>query len=289
MYEPAPGDLIADRFVIERRIGSGGMGTVFGAQDAHTKQQVALKLMHPNYGEEVELARFARESDLLAGLSHPGIVAYVAHGSTASGQYFLAMEWLHGEELATRLSRAPLSVPEAVTLLQRVADTLAFAHERGIIHRDLKPSNLFLPGGRVDDVKLLDFGIARRLGGAAGVTRTGMVVGTPAYMAPEQARGDPELGPAADIFSLGCVLYECLTGVQPFVAEHLVAVLMGILRDDPVQVKTRRPQVSRQLSDLVHRMLAKDPKARPADLRALAREAAALDQNETLTGDLLAL
>jgi tetratricopeptide (TPR) repeat protein len=277
MYEPAAGTLIADRFEVERRIGRGGMGTVYGARDAHSGRHVALKLMNPS-GDDAVSTRFARESHLLSELVHPGIVSYVAHGKVHDGMYFLAMEWLDGEELALRLTRGRLAVQEAILLMRRVADALSFAHERGIVHRDLKPSNLFLEGGRVEGVKLLDFGVARQLSGPTGLTRTGMLLGTPAYMSPEQARGEQDVGPEADVFALGCVLYQCLTGEQPFGGEHVVAVLMGILRDEPVRVKSHRPEVGSALADLVHRMLAKDPKARPCDACTLAQALAALDE-----------
>src|SRR5262249_29851813 len=152
---------------------------------------------------------------------------------------FLAMQWLDGETLAQCLARGPLALADAIRLTQRVAEALAFAHQHGVLHRDLKPTNLFLPGGSVDRVQILDFGIARRLATSRAVTRTGMIVGTPEYMAPEQARGVRDLTPAVDFFSFGCVLYECLTGEPPFVAEHVAAVLVRILFEEPAPVAQR--------------------------------------------------
>src|SRR5262249_47812202 len=152
-------------------------------------------------GDEAE--RFSREALLLSELRHPGIVSYIAHGQLPDGQRFLAMEWLDGEDLAQRLTHGPLPVRACVSLLEHVAAALAVAHERGIIHRDLKPGNLFLPEGQIERVKILDFGIARRLQPSRVLTRTGTVVGTPEYMSPEQARGGRDLLPAADLFSLG--------------------------------------------------------------------------------------
>jgi tetratricopeptide (TPR) repeat protein len=180
------------------------------------------------------------------------------------------MQWLDGEDLAQRLLREPLSIAEALTITQHVADALAFAHSRGVVHRDLKPTNLFLPGGDVARVTILDFGVARRVGTARAVTRTGVIVGTPEYMAPEQARGAREITGAADIFALGCILYEGLTGEPPFVSDHLAAVLTRILFEDPVPVAERRPGLPDVVSDLLARMLTKDPKKRINDAAEVA-------------------
>ncbi len=270
---PEPGSLLAHRFEIDRPLGRGGMGTVYRARDRVTGQWVALKLLHA--GKDQDALRFVREARILAELRHPGIVSYVAH-SEDQGRRFLAMEWLEGEDLAARLARGPLPVPDAVLLLARIADALAAAHGSGVVHRDIKPTNLFLPGGRVEEVKLLDFGIARLLTGSRELTRTGMLLGTPDYMAPEQARGEREVGPAVDVFALGCVLYECLTGEVPFAGTHLAGVLMRILMEEPVRVEERRPGIAGPVADLVRRMLAKHPDARPADARALCQALGAL-------------
>src|SRR5262249_49662727 len=160
-------------------------------------------------------------------LRHAGIVRYVAHGETPDGELFLAMEWLEGEDLASRLRRMPLTTDETVALGKRVAEALAIAHARGVVHRDLKPSNLFLVDNDVERVTILDFGIAR-LCDAARVTQTGAVLGTPGYMAPEQARGNDEIDPRADVFALGCVLFECLTGSPAFPGDHFMAILAKI-------------------------------------------------------------
>jgi serine/threonine protein kinase len=170
-------------------------------------QTVAVKLLQA--GDHSQAAeRFAREAQVLCELRHPGIVEYLAHGVTGDGQPYLAMEWLAGEDLARRLARGALSLADSLTLLRRTASALAVAHQRGIVHRDLKPSNLFLRGGEVERVAILDFGIARRRALSHAITATGGVIGTPAYMAPEQARGERDLTPAVDVFSLGCVLFE---------------------------------------------------------------------------------
>jgi serine/threonine protein kinase len=273
----APGTVVAGRFTLEAEAGRGGMGTVYRASDATTGRRVALKLLHAVTTPQAAL-RFNREAVLLGGLHHPAIVSYVAHGTTEAGQPYLAMEWLEGEDLTHRLQREPLSLSAAVSLLRRAAEALAVAHRQGIVHRDLKPSNLLLRGGRPEDVVLLDFGLARHVVPAlVGVTGTGAVVGTPGYMAPEQASSQPEIPPAADIFSLGCVLYECLAGKPPFAAAHFAAALGMILFAEPVPLQKARPGLPMGLQVLVDRMMAKDLKRRLPDADSLLEALAALE------------
>ncbi|HEX2570075.1 MAG TPA: protein kinase [Polyangia bacterium] len=267
--EMVPGALVAERFEIQALTGSGGMGLVYRAHDRHTGTPVALKMLRPVEEDSANLERFLREAQLLAELRHPGVAAYVAHGRTPGGQFFLAMEWLEGEDLGHRLAHKRLDVAESLVLVRGVAEALAAVHRRGIVHRDIKPSNLFLRGGRIDRVTLLDFGIALAGLGARVLTRTGEVVGTLEYLAPERARGERKLGPSADIFSLGCVLYECLTGAPPFVGEHAAVVLARILCEDAVPLRRVRPDMPEALEALLDRMLAKDPAARYADGGAL--------------------
>jgi serine/threonine protein kinase len=260
--------IISQRFQILSSAGSGGMGAVYRAQDRHTGQLVALKLLHAEIGGTPDRHRFMREAQLLAQLHHPHIVSYVAHGYTDEGVPFLAMEWLDGEDLGQRLRRQGLTLSESLTLLRSVAEALATAHRRGIVHRDLKPSNLFLRGGQIERVTVLDFGVARQtlassLGG--GNTQTGMIIGTPQYMAPEQARGQRDLTPSVDVFSLGCVLFECLTGRPPFTADHIVALLAKILFEEPQPLRSLRPELPPSVEKLVARLLAKDPARRPRD------------------------
>lgn len=262
------GDLIAGRYLIERTAGSGGMGTVYRALDQYSGCPVALKLLNSS-GDAHESERFIREGRLLAELRHPGIVGYVAHGQDTSGALYLAMDWLEGEDLATRLRRGPLSVSESVLLLRRLAEALSVPHQRSIVHRDIKPSNIFLRQGQVDGAAVLDFGIARRRTGSHAVTRTGALIGTPEYMSPEQARGERELSPATDIFSLGSVLYECLVGQPPFSGEHVAVVLVKILFEEPSALPEILALAPAGLGNLLQSMLAKDPRQRPADAREL--------------------
>jgi len=266
----APGTVIAGRFTLQRLAGQGGVGLVYQARDAESGHTVALKLLH-TIADPESARRFAREAEFLAGLHHPGIVSYVAHGLTDERQPYLAMEWLEGEDVARRLARQPLALSETLALLRRVAEVLAVTHARGIIHRDIKPSNLFLRGGRAEDVVLLDFGLARVSAASQALTGSAMVLGTPGYMAPEQASSTPDLTPSADIFSLGCVLYECLCGHSPFRAPHIAAMLAKILFADPPPLHTFRVELPMALQALVDQMLAKAPEQRLKDGQQLLR------------------
>ncbi|UQA56005.1 serine/threonine-protein kinase [Polyangium aurulentum] len=258
-----PGDLVGEDFELHRLAGSGGMGHVYEATDRRTDRTVAVKILKGDDGADA--ARFAREAQILTGLDHPHVVRFVTYGITGTGAHYLVMEWLDGEDLARRLSRAPLTVEQSVALAIRIAEALAFAHARGVVHRDLKPANIFLPGGRIEDAKVLDFGLAHLGGAGTRMTRSGAVLGTPGYMAPEQARGNERVGPESDVFSLGCVLYECLTGEKAFGGTHMVAVLTKILFDQTPRARDRCPQLPEDLDALLERMLSKNPAERPRD------------------------
>ncbi len=256
-----PGDVLAARFEVIARAGGGGMGSVYRATDRATGETIALKVLRLPGDEST--SRFEREAALLSELRHRGIVRYVAHGVTATGRAYLALEWLDGEDLGKRLARAPLTLRGAVTLGRRIADALAYAHGRGIVHRDIKPGNVFLVGGREDRATVLDFGIARAGDSGAGITLTGIMVGTPGYMAPEQARGARDVDPRADVFSLGCVLYHCISGHRAFQGEDAVAVLARVLFEEPRRLRETMPDVPAELDALVARMLDKSPGGRP--------------------------
>lgn len=276
-FHLSAGSLFCRRFEIYGPVGQGGMGTIYRARDRYTGDVVALKLMHRDPSEPIGSERFEREAQLLAALRHPGIVGYVAHGRSLDGEPFLAMEWLEGEDLSQYLLRKPLSLGQSLSLLVRTAEALAVAHRQGIVHRDIKPANLFLVDGNIERVKVVDFGIARTARSQT-VTRRGAIIGTPEYMAPEQARGDAELTPAADYFSLGCVLYECLTGQPPFVAEHTAGVLMRILHEQPVPITQRRPGVPESVARLVDQLLTKEPAKRLSVATALKHQIATLGE-----------
>ncbi len=277
-----PGSLFADRFEALRAAHSGGMGTVFRARDRVSGAEVALKVLFGQGAQDVE--RFTREATILAGLGHPGIVRYVAHGMARSGEHYLAMEWLEGEDLSARLARRGLTMGESLSLVRRAAEALAAAHQRGLVHRDLKPSNLFLVRGDVEGVKIVDFGIARLGLDAARVTRTGVLLGTPGYMAPEQIQGPPVHDPRADVFALGCVLFECLTGRAAFEGSTAASVLAKILLQEMPRTRALRPEVPAAVDQLTARMMARDPEERPRDGAAVAAAIAALGDLAKLPG-----
>ncbi|WP_437934520.1 protein kinase domain-containing protein [Sorangium sp. So ce341] len=267
-------DVVEGRFEIERLAASGGMGDVYRARDRASGQAVALKVLQG--ASATDLRRFAREAEALVTLRLPGVVQYVAHGVTGAGQPYLAMEWLDGVTLEERLAAAPLTLAESVALAARVAATLGAIHRLGVVHRDLKPSNLMLVGGAIERVTLLDFGIARDLRLAQTLTSPGAVLGTPGYMAPEQARGDAPVDARADVFSLGCVLFQCLAGRPPFLGNGALALLMKVVLEEPPRLGELRGDIPAPLEGLVARMLAKNAGERPRDGAAAAAELAAV-------------
>ncbi len=252
------------------------MGKVWRAVERSTGTAIAVKTLEG--GSSVRAERFAREAQILAELRHPGIVRYYAHGHTESGKAWIAMEWLDGVDLRGYLKAERPTVAQAVSLVSVIADALGAAHRAGVVHRDVKPSNIFLVEGSTASgrVKLLDFGIARRRHAAGSVTQTGARVGTPRYMAPEQVRGARDVGPRADVFALGSVLYECLVGKPAFSGNDEMAVLAKILLDEPSPPSQSRFAVPAALDALVGRLLAKEAELRPADGAMVAAELSAL-------------
>jgi len=257
----AAGTLLSDRFLVEEWIGRGGMGDVYRGRDLSTQSTVAIKVIARFEPEDTD--RFMREASVLATLSHPAIVRYVAHGAAPSGNPFLVMAWLCGRDLSARLVEAPLTAEETWVLARRVCEALQVAHARGVVHRDLKPSNLILVDDDPASVTLLDFGVARSPSNAP-LTRTGMVVGTVGYMAPEQALGEVDLDARADVFALGCLIYECLTGQPAFGGRHTVAVLAKMLSGEPPRLADREPRLA-AFDPLLARLLAREKAARPRD------------------------
>ncbi|MDC0679562.1 serine/threonine-protein kinase [Sorangium sp. wiwo2] len=250
------------------------MARVYRALDRHTGKPVAEKVLNADH---VDAPRFRREAALLAELLDPRIVRYVDHGETAAGEPYLVMEWLDGEDLASRLRRGPaLGVAGSVRLACRAAGALGIAHARGVVHRDVKPGNLFLVSGRSEEVKVIDFGIALVTTDPQRMTRTGVALGTLGYMAPEQVRGERALCPRVDVFALGCVLFECLTGRPPFPGDLGLSILARILVEQAPRVAAIAPGIPPALDDLVARMLAKDAAERPRDGREVAEALAAL-------------
>lgn len=256
------GSTIAGRFRLDSRVGQGGMGQVFRGEDLDSGRPVAVKFLSTS--EEGFRDRFAREAQTLASLVHPAIVGYVAHGTTEHGSPFLAMDWLEGSDLAAVLRAGPLSVAATLSLVRRVAAALVVAHGSGIVHRDLKPGNIVLVGGLATGATVVDFGIARPDAALQAITRTGAIVGTCGYMAPEQVRGVRDLDGRADLFSLGCVAFECLTGRPPFGADAFASVLARVLLGSAPRVREFAPGVSSDVEAVVARLLERERDARYA-------------------------
>jgi YVTN family beta-propeller protein len=255
---------------VEALVGRGGMGVVYRVHDARLKRNVALKLVAPEVAQDAALRdRLLRESELAASLDHPNVIPIYEAG-TAEGRLFLAMRFVDGEDLRGLLARdAPLAPERAVAICGQVAEALDAAHSRGLVHKDVKPSNVLLDGN--EHVYLADFGLTRELAeqGAAGVGRS---VGTPAYSPPEQIRGDAVTA-SADVYALGCVLFECLTGEPPFAGERDLALLFAHLEQQPPNASARNPSLPPSIDPVLTRALAKDPDERHTSCRELVEEA----------------
>jgi serine/threonine protein kinase len=262
------GDLIAGRYRIAARRAAGGMAVVYRATDTTTGATVAIKVLRGGVGKAV-IERFKREDTALGTLAHPAIVRVVDRGTTPEGESFLVEEWIDGPTLREHLRVAALTARESVAMARAIAAALGEAHARGVIHRDIKPGNLMLAGGSAAAVKVVDFGIAR-IADAQRLTRTGAMVGTVNYMAPEQARGAPDVDARADVFAVGVVLYECLAGRDPFRGATALSTRAKIIALDPRPLTETCPDLPPAVGALVARILAKDPADRPADGAALA-------------------
>ena len=263
-------ELIADRYELEELVGTGGMSSVYRAHDVMLERKVALKVLHPHFGDDPEyVERFSREARAVAQLSHPHIVTVIDRGES-DGRRYIVFEYVDGDNLKQTLERTgPLPIPRALRIAAEIADGLEFAHEQGLVHRDVKPQNILLtPEG---DAKVTDFGIARSLDVEHGVTQTGTVLGTGSYLSPEQASGGP-VTPATDVYSLGVVLYELLTGEVPFTGGSVVEVAMRHVHQRPPDLLRKRPDASLRLAAAVDRALAKDPEDRFPSMRAFAAE-----------------
>jgi urea transport system substrate-binding protein len=273
-------------------LGEGGMGFVFDAEDTHLQRRVALKVMRPEIAANPSARqRFVQEARAAAALPHDRIVTIYSVGH-AGDVPFLAMQYLEGESLEDRLRRQyRLAVPDAVRIGREMAEGLAAAHRRGLIHRDIKPANVWLEGVPADHggphcfrVKLLDFGLARQVSAPSHLTASGHIVGTPQYLAPEQARGSASLDGRCDLFALGVVLYRALSGVLPFDGDDVLAVLGAIGNCRPRPLGRLQPELPPRVCALVHRLLSKDPAARPPDAPAVVAELAAIERRLGIAG-----
>ncbi|MBK8237767.1 MAG: serine/threonine protein kinase [Deltaproteobacteria bacterium] len=259
--DPMLGALLSDVYRVTRLIGQGGMGRVYEARHARLAQRrFAIKVMHDELARRPELVtRFRREAETACVAAHPNVVQVFDVHETELGTPFIVAELLEGEDLGQRLDRVGrLGLSAAIAIVRQLCAALSTAHAQGVVHRDLKPDNVFLVGTDAPMVKLLDFGIARVNDTAPGNrTRTGVIMGTPAYMAPEQARG-ARVDARADIYSVGAILYRCLTGHEPFEAEDPAATLTMVLTRDPIRPRTLAPEIDDEVELVIERAMARD-------------------------------
>ncbi len=264
-------DVLKDSYTIEGEIGRGGMGVVYSARDLKLNRRVAIKLLPPDlaYRDEIR-ARFIREAQTAARLAHPHIVPIHAVGDDGGLVYFV-MAYIDGESLAGRLRRRGKLPPEEVRrIMKETGDALGLAHAMGIIHRDVKPDNILLEGTR-GRVMVTDFGIAKALSEGGALTGTGVAIGTPSYMSPEQAAGEREIDARSDLYSLGIVAYETLIGELPFHAPTVPGILMKHIAEPLPDILQRRPECPEELAATIQRCLEKDPEDRWATADALRR------------------
>ncbi len=267
---------LADRYAIERSIGRGGMATVFLARDLKHDRPVAVKVLNPELAASIGPSRFLREIRIAAKLTHPSILPLHDSGQAGAFLYYV-MPYVEGESLAARLRRdVQLPVDEVLAITQAVAAGLDYAHAQGVIHRDIKPDNILFNAGTA---VLTDFGIAKAVSAAGGerLTETGMVLGTPAYMSPEQAGAEAHIDGRSDIYSLACVVYEMLTGQPPFGGPNVQSILLRHMTDPVLSLRTVRPSLSEAIERAVMRSLSKVPMDRFATAGAFAEALAAAE------------
>jgi eukaryotic-like serine/threonine-protein kinase len=262
-------EALGDRYSLQREVGRGGMATVYLAHDAQRREPVAIKVMHSNLADALDSKRFRREMGIAASLAHPLIVPLHDSGD-AGGMLYYIMPYVEGQSLYERLQRERrLPLEDAVRITHDVAAALGYAHSRGVLHRDVKPENILLTGGRA---LIADFGLARAIGAAdyAKLTETGVIVGTLYYMSPEQLREDRDLDQRTDIYSLGCILYEMLSGGPPYTGRSLTEVASRILRASVPSVRRLRADVPASVDQVIARALAKAAAERFTTMQELA-------------------
>src|ERR1051326_3088485 len=282
---------LADRYRIDRVLGRGGMGIVFLAEDLKHGRQVALKVLRPELAQTLGGERFLREIRITAALNHHNILLLIDSGHAAGLMYYV-LPYVAGESLRDRLTReAQLPIDDALRIARETADALGFAHEHGIVHRDIKPENILLEAGHA---VLADFGIATVVGrppqlakAADGttdprLTGAGQVVGTPAYMSPEQASGDAIVDGRSDLYSLACVLYEALTGNPPFPGSTAQATIARRFQAPPDSIRAQRPEVPVKLAGTIERALSLDPADRFGSMAEFATALTTAAQEQRL-------
>jgi eukaryotic-like serine/threonine-protein kinase len=271
VVELTPGGMLAGKYRVEKLLGQGGMGAVYLAENLDIGRKVAIKVLHADFaGDANIMQRFRMEARAAAAIGHPGIVDVLDLGATDDGAAFIVMERLDGETLGSRLAREKTLPPaDAVALACEALDALAAAHDKGIVHRDLKPENVFLCARPERRVKLLDFGISKFAGpDDVSLTATGMLMGSPLYMSPEQVRNAKDTGPATDLYSMGAILYEALGGMPPYGGATFSEVLANVLMEAHRPLVEVNRAVPVTLSRAVDALLAKTTGERPADARA---------------------
>jgi serine/threonine protein kinase len=258
-------------YEILAELGRGGMGVVYQARQIALKRVVALKMiLAGKHASPAELARFRAEAEAVAQFQHPHIVQ-IHEGGEHHGLPYFSLEFVDGGNLTQKLAGTPLPVRQAAELMEMLARAMHYAHQRGIVHRDLKPANVLLTADGTP--KVTDFGLAKRLVGDAGQTTSGAILGTPSYMAPEQAAGKTkEVGPPADVYALGAILYEVLTGRPPFRAATPLDTLLQVVSDEPVPPSRLQSKVPRELETICLKCLQKEPRKRYASAEALAED-----------------
>jgi len=285
-----PGTRVGD-YLLEDVLGAGGGGTVYRASHVEIGKRAAVKVIHRSLAVSPSaVQRFLDEARTVNAINHPSLVDIFAFGKLDNGRPYLVMELLQGRPLSAALRDGSLSMPEKLRIVEQACVALEAAHEKGVVHRDLKPDNIFLIGeGASLRVKLLDFGVAKLLDPGSGqvreTTRTGVVMGTPIYMSPEQILGD-QVGPAADIYSLGVVLYRLFTGRPPFLADKTVELFMQHIHRAAPLPDELSPLVPLRMSRLMHQMLAKSPTSRPSLMMIRAAAVATLFPNSKVAAAL---
>jgi serine/threonine-protein kinase len=283
------GSTLSGRYLVTRKVGQGGMGAVYEATHTLIGKRVAVKVLLEKYAQrEAIVKRLKQEAQLASSIGNEHIIDITDFGNTEDGRTFVVMEFLEGESLAECLSREP-KLPEQriLRVAQQTASALAAAHAKGVVHRDIKPENIFLLKRKEQDfVKVVDFGISKSLRASSEedevrLTQTGMVLGTPLYMSPEQARGDEDLDHRVDVWALGVIMYEAATGRVPFSGNNYLSVISQVLNEDPKPVRDVRPDLSEEFEAIISRAMAKERGDRYANAQEMLHDLSALLDDPT--------